>query len=206
MFSLLSNKITNFLYKKKVIPKEQMEVYQYGFEVLLLNIFDIFIVLVLGMFIKRYVDTVVFLVIFGVTRQYTGGYHAKTVLRCTTVYVLIYLTIMLISSSNIILLSGIVLQILLCVLYVISVVIYAPIQNDNKVITNAERKKYKTISLVLALVISIISIALYDVLPSTTVTVSLTLFSVTLLMFFVAIRKRGECNEKDWREDFQGYC
>jgi accessory gene regulator B len=197
MFSLLSNKITAFLCRKGVIPEEQKEVYQYGFEVLLLNVLDVLIILGLGIVIKRYVDTVVFLLVFGVTRQYTGGYHAKTVLKCLTVYVIIYLTVMFISSSNIVLCMGVLLQVLLCVLYIVAVVIYAPIQNDNKVISSTEKKKYKTISVVLGVTISMVAIALYGVLTTTALTISLTLFAVTLLMALVMIRKRGDYNEKD---------
>lgn len=36
IFSLLSNKITDFLYKKEVISQEQKKVYIYGFTVLFL--------------------------------------------------------------------------------------------------------------------------------------------------------------------------
>jgi accessory gene regulator B len=197
MFFLLSNKITAFLCRKGVILEEQKEVYQYGFEVLLLNVLDVLIILGLGIVIKRYVDTVVFLLVFGVTRQYTGGYHAKTVLKCLTVYVIIYLTVMFISSSNIVLCMGVLLQVLLCVLYIVAVVIYAPIQNDNKVISSTEKKKYKTISIVLGVTISMVAIALYSVLTTTALTISLTLFAVTLLMALVMIRKRGDYNEKD---------
>lgn len=197
MFSLLSNKITAFLCRKGVVHEEQKEVYQYGFEVLLLNVLDVLIILGLGIVIKRYVDTVVFLLVFGVTRQYTGGYHAKTVLKCLTVYVIIYLTVMFISSSNIVLCMGVLLQVLLCVLYIVAVVIYAPIQNDNKVISSTEKKKYKTISIVLGVTISMVAIALYSVLTTTALTISLTLFAVTLLMALVMIRKRGDYNEKD---------
>ena len=143
IFSLLSNKITDFLYKKEVISQEQKEVYIYGFTVLFLNILDILIILALGILIERYLDTIVFLMVFGITRQYTGGYHAKTVSKCLVVYMLIYLVIMFFSSSNVILVNGAMFQILLCIIYIIAVIIYAPIQNDNKVISNVERKNIK---------------------------------------------------------------
>jgi quinol-cytochrome oxidoreductase complex cytochrome b subunit len=104
---------------------------------------------------------------------------------------------MFISSSNIVLCMGVLLQVLLCVLYIVAVVIYAPIQNDNKVISSTEKKKYKTISVVLGVTISMVAIALYGVLTTTALTISLTLFAVTLLMALVMIRKRGDYNEKD---------
>lgn len=189
MFSLLSNKITDFLYKKEVISQEQKEVYIYGFTVLFLNILDILIILALGILIERYLDTIVFLMVFGITRQYTGGYHAKTVSKCLVVYVLIYLVIMFLSSSNVILVNGAMFQILLCIVYIIAVIIYAPIQNDNKVISNVERKKYKIISIVSAICISTISVIVYGIFPTMAITISLTLFAVTILMILVVIRK-----------------
>lgn len=189
IFSLLSNKITNFLYKKEVISQEQKEVYIYGFTVLFLNILDILIILALGILIERYLDTIVFLIVFGITRQYTGGYHAKTVSKCLVVYMLIYLVIMFLSSSNIILVNGAMFQILLCIVYIIAVIIYAPIQNDNKVISNVERKKYKIISVVSAICISTISVIVYGIFPTMAITISLTLFAVTILMILVVIRK-----------------
>lgn len=189
IFSLLSNKITDFLYKKEVISQEQKEVYIYGFTVLFLNILDILIILTLGILIERYLDTIVFLMVFGITRQYTGGYHAKTVSKCLVVYMLIYLAIMFLSSSNVILVNGAIFQILLCIVYIIAVIIYAPIQNDNKVISNVERKKYKTISIVSAICISTISVIVYGIFPTMAITISLTLFAVTILMILVVIRK-----------------
>lgn len=189
IFSLLSNKITDFLYKKEVISQEQKEVYIYGFTVLFLNILDILIILALGILIERYLDTIVFLIVFGITRQYTGGYHAKTVSKCLVVYMLIYLVIMFLSSSNIILVNGAMFQILLCIVYIIAVIIYAPIQNDNKVISNVERKKYKIISVVSAICISTISVIVYGIFPTMAITISLTLFAVTILMILVVIRK-----------------
>ena len=189
IFSLLSNKITDFLYKKEVISQEQKEVYIYGFTVLFLNILDILIILALGILIERYLDTIVFLMVFGITRQYTGGYHAKTVSKCLVVYMLIYLVIMFLSSSNIILVNGAMFQILLCIVYIIAVIIYAPIQNDNKVISNVERKKYKIISIVSAICISTISVIVYGIFPTMAITISLTLFAVTILMILVVIRK-----------------
>ena len=189
IFSLLSNKITDFLYKKEVISQEQKEVYIYGFTVLFLNILDILIILALGILIERYLDTIVFLMVFGITRQYTGGYHAKTVSKCLVVYMLIYLAIMFLSSSNVILVNGAIFQILLCIVYIIAVIIYAPIQNDNKVISNVERKKYKIISIVSAICISTISVIVYGVFPTMAMTISLTLFAVTILMILVVIRK-----------------
>lgn len=189
IFSLLSNKITDFLYKKEVISQEQKEVYIYGFTVLFLNILDILIILALGILIERYLDTIVFLMVFGITRQYTGGYHAKTVSKCLVVYVLIYLVIMFLSSSNVIFVNGAMFQILLCIVYIIAVIIYAPIQNDNKVISNVERKKYKIISIVSAICISTISVIVYGIFPTMAITISLTLFAVTILMILVVIRK-----------------
>lgn len=189
MFSLLSNRITDFLLKKQVISQEKKEVYEYGFEVFLLNVFDVLIIFILGIFVKRLLDTIAFLFVFGITRQYTGGYHAKTVLKCTTIYVLIYLSIMLVSSSNIVLSNGIAFQISMCLLYLIAVILYAPIQNDNKTISCDNAKKYKIISVILAVVMSAIAIGLYYILPFTAVTVTLTLFSVTILMFFSNNRK-----------------
>ena len=189
IFSLLSNKITDFLCKNEVISKEQKEVYIYGFTVLFLNILDILIILALGILIERYLDTIVFLMVFGITRQYTGGYHAKTVSKCLVVYVLIYLVIMFLSSSNVILVNGAMFQILLCIVYIIAVIIYAPIQNDNKVISNVERKKYKIISVVSAICIPTISVIVYGIFPTTAITISLTLFAVTILMILVVIRK-----------------
>ena len=185
IFSLLSNKITDFLYKKEVIFQEQKEVYIYGFTVLFLNILDILIILALGILIERYLDTIVFLMVFGITRQYTGGYHAKTVSKCLVVYMLIYLAIMFLSSSNVILVNGAIFQILLCIVYIIAVIIYAPIQNDNKVISNVGRKKYKIISIVSAICISTISVIVYGVFPTMASTISLTLFAVTILMILV---------------------
>lgn len=72
MSEKISGIITDFLLRKNVIKEEEKEIYYYGYETLIYSIWQMLLLLVLGMIMNRIVSTVIFLMVFVSMRKYTG--------------------------------------------------------------------------------------------------------------------------------------
>jgi accessory gene regulator B len=52
--------------------------YQYGLEILISGLIGIINILIISILIHRLTQGIVFLIVFIVLREYTGGYHAES--------------------------------------------------------------------------------------------------------------------------------
>ncbi|MBQ3514081.1 MAG: accessory gene regulator B family protein, partial [Lachnospiraceae bacterium] len=73
-------------------------IYYYGYETLIYSIWQMLLLLVLGMIMNRIVSTVIFLMVFVSMRKYTGGYHAETRMGCTFMTVVCYVTVLVMTG------------------------------------------------------------------------------------------------------------
>lgn len=86
MITSLAQYITGILLKNNIIVNEHLDIYIYGFEVLISGALSLFIGLILGLIFSQLVECIVFLIVFVTLRKYCGGYHADTYLKCNTVF------------------------------------------------------------------------------------------------------------------------
>ena len=70
--------------------EDDIEVYSYGLQIFLSNVFEVLAVLIIGLCIGRFFETVAFFVSFISLRSGAGGYHAKTYLRCFLGLLVVY--------------------------------------------------------------------------------------------------------------------
>ncbi len=183
MITFLSRKIADFLFQRNVISEEYVEICQYGYEVLFFNLFNALIVLVLGIIWDKLLCSVVFFVVFALLRQYCGGYHSKSTIVCTSVYIGIYLFVMFIATSRFLFeIYTFSTHIMLGSALLIAVFLFAPVQNANKPLEEPQKRKYKRISVVLSIMIVGISIIAYQINLQIAAVISLTLFAVMILM------------------------
>ena len=116
------------------------EIYQYGFEQVLTTIFNILTTLALGMLFGKAYQSIVFTISFMILRSYSGGYHAKTSIRCY------FFTVMSISAAlSVIKFIAINRFICLGLLVLSSVVILllSPIGSKNKPLDKIEKIIYR---------------------------------------------------------------
>ena len=99
MFARSTKRIIHWLCRKKIIKQQDMDVYAYGIQNLLIFLFNLFSFMVIGAIFHTIMYTVVFILFYSVLRIYAGGYHASTAMRCYFI-------------SNVIVLMFIILQIL----------------------------------------------------------------------------------------------
>lgn len=196
MIHRLSKALTNFLANKKILPCEEIEVYEYGFELLISSVIGFLIVLVSGLIFNNLLKSMLFYFIFVTVRPFCGGYHADTHFKCKLTFIIVYAAVMIFSSifaAN----YDIIYQLLVLAVYILTIILYAPVEHPNKPLDLDERKRNRNISVVLAVVLSAGSfvIAYFSIEYATIIT--LTLLSVSILMMITKLNKEETGNEKD---------
>lgn len=156
MVARISQKISLALLKGNAINQEELNVYTYGIQLLILTVFDwcitFFIMILLG---KVWLSLIYFAVFISL-RHHCGGYHAKTHLRCVlasnTVYVLSVGFALFLTERNST--AGFVLG---EIINFIILFYFAPTEHKNKPISEKELKKHKCIGRVLNMFLSCIA-------------------------------------------------
>lgn len=157
MINRISERIAIFLLNKKVIEENELEIYIYGYEVLISSVIDFFIVLLFAVIFNRIILMTIFFIMFVSVRIYTGGYHADTFGKCKIVFIMICLLLTLTSCIKVLLMP----MIIIMIFYNATVFILAPVENINKPLTNCEKTKYRRISIVLSIIWTTIAVITY---------------------------------------------
>ncbi len=142
MLSKISKNLTNRLITNSIIKKEDLEVYRFGIENLTMRACHILSYLVIGFLFKLLPELLVFLTAFIPLRESSGGYHAKTPLKCyifscgTIITLMCLIRLIPVSmmeySIALALVSGLILYLIV------------PVQTENKPLDEAENTYYKS--------------------------------------------------------------
>lgn len=191
MISFLSNRITKLLCEKEIIEQDKRDIYRYGYEIIISSLISLLIVVSAGILTGYILESAVFYVVFVFTRQYCGGYHAETYLKCNVIFTIIYSAVLLV--SNILLdFYNIFYMGIFFTVYLAAIWEFAPVDNENKRLSEDEKIKSRKISIVLSLIWIILSLVFYFIYPKLSVVFTLTLFAVTMLIVIEKL-KRKEC-------------
>ena len=98
MITSLAQYITDILLENNTIKREYLDIYVYGFEVLISSVLSVFICMVLGSVFSQIIECVVFLIVFVALREFCGGYHARSYLKCNIVFSLSFVICCLCSN------------------------------------------------------------------------------------------------------------
>ena len=99
MITSISKKLASYLCRKNIIDKDKKEIYQCGYEVLISGLIGFAIVIILGILMNRFIESLLFLGVFVPVRQLTGGYHADSYLKCNIVFTVVFLVVMLVTEA-----------------------------------------------------------------------------------------------------------
>lgn len=178
----IARKITDFLAYKNCIKEEEKEICQYGYEILLSTILGYTIVLALSFLFGNIGEGLIFLLVFVVTRMYAGGYHANTYLVCNICLACTYLAYMgivyILSHSQ----NAIIFLLLMLAVYCLCTIWYAPIENENKILSEKKKQKAKKMSRILMIVWSIWGLVLILLHSEIGIMIIVTVFIVAILM------------------------
>jgi len=181
MIRLLSSKLADFLCDKNIIPEDEKDIYVYGNELLISSFVGIFLVCVAGVILGEFLNTLAFLVVFIINRQFSGGYHANTFLKCSMVFMLVYLFVLFLSK---ILLSNYSLFIWLIVAFAhLSIIIdLAPMPNKYKPISDSQRREAKKKIIIISIIFQLVAAFVFFFDTQLSLVITLTLLSISMLM------------------------
>lgn len=193
MIAKLAQKMTEHFIKKNVIKEEEKDTYDYCFEVLIATVINLIILVVLGIFTKCYIETAIFCILFMLLRGAAGGYHANTHLGCLLTLLIVYgilLATLLLSISILFYFS-----IFLFAIAIIIFIIFAPVDNKNKILEKTEKKRLKKKLLIIISIITIVFTVLmfFKSAYVYAYTISYIMFSVAMLVLLGKIKNLKGC-------------
>lgn len=139
--NVFSEALTNKLVRRKIIQAEDYEVYQFGIECFLMKAYHIISYLIMGICFRMTWELLIFIVAFIPLRVYTGGYHAKTPLKCYLISCASVLSaIIVIKNAPLFLVKYSIVWAL-----VVSLVLFiiVPVESNNKPLDDLEKAYYK---------------------------------------------------------------
>lgn len=157
MIETLAKKITTKFIDHKIIKSEDREIYDYCFETTIVILLSYSLLFILSIIFNEFISTLIFILSFSSFRKVCGGYHADNYLKCGIMSLASYLLlILIIKKFNIIFeFSTITL-----VLGAITIIFLAPIQDDNKPLTEKQKIRFKVISKNLAAILIVVFVVL----------------------------------------------
>lgn len=151
MIESLAKKITNKFIDSNIIKSEDREIYNYCFETTIIMGVSYLVLFILSIIFKELLSSFVFLLAFLMFRKTCGGYHASNYSLCGFLSLLSYLILIIKKFSVIFNVSY-----FLLIIGLLIILMFSPIQNDNKPFTDKQYKRFKKISKVLATIFILI--------------------------------------------------
>ncbi len=90
MINKISKNVAVFFIKNNLVQEDEIDIYIYGLQLIISSILGISIILFFGIISERLTDSLIFLFCFIILRQYSGGYHANSYLKCNLYFITIF--------------------------------------------------------------------------------------------------------------------
>lgn len=189
MFWKLSNSIACFMLPDA--SKDDREIYSYGMWILLTTAFTSMEILLLGVLFQCVVESIIYLLVLMILRSYTGGYHATTSRKCNMLSIGCFVGNIVLSKCLVMVNSKGLLGILLLVVEII-IFCKAPVEHENKPLSEKEKVRYRKYSIFLSLVICVAIVLLYKrhVPEATFTVVTMLMVGVMMVLELVLQRKK----------------
>lgn len=204
MITSLAQYITGILYKNNIIDSKMLDIYIYGFEVIVSGFVSIFIGLALGFIFAQIPESIVFLIVFILIRKYCGGYHADTYFRCNSIFMINIAIVMIILKINFN--YSIYLHFIIGLICIITYITLAPIENKYKPLTYEEKKKYRITAIIISLIFFCISSVVYFNFLKFSIVIDMALMSVAISMIIERLRKGRDKSEECQANSSQSAC
>lgn len=138
------------------------QIYLYGIELCISSIINIILIVCVGAVLGCFVESLIFLICFISLRQFTGGYHADTYLKCNLFFVITFVFVISLTKFTIVRLSlpWIIIRIIITT---VIVALLAPIKNHHKHIGKKLQMKSKFISVLLWIIFNLCGVIFYFV-------------------------------------------
>ena len=148
------------------------------------------LIVILGVIFHQGWHSIVFFVVFALTRVHSGGYHAQSYLKCNLVLALVYIVTIMLTKAIIFSKTN---YIVVFVLFYLSVILkFAPVPDSKKQISKAEEAKFREKILLLSAIWTILILILSFVCFRVALTMAITLFVVAVLIVIQQLLSREE--------------
>ena len=189
MLKELSNKITKKLVDITIIEAADSELYEYGFWQGGVLFFNFLTVVLLGILFNMLLESIIFLIFYGVLRTIAGGYHARTQNTCYILSIILMMVVLIMLKTfhwN---------TILCCILTILSIsviFILAPVQDENKLLDETEKTVFKKLSRLISLLYGLIIFLLFLFNKNELAyCVVISLFTLTIMLVLGKIRNKS---------------
>lgn len=149
--------IADVLVQQNIICVEDQEIYEFGLGQLFFQLINFTVAAIIGIFMGRFWEVLLFLIAYIPLRRYAGGWHASTQVRCFWISTLLIVIALLIIGA--IPLTGLALTWLI-VPGAIILFILAPVADTNKPLSRNEHKIYGRRARIILTVILAITVGL----------------------------------------------
>lgn len=132
--------LTDYFINNKIIKKEDEKIYIYSLQLLFSTMSNFGVVFLITLISGEFLPGIAFLVMFMIMRKTIGGYHAKTPLRCMIAFAIIYIAFLWTISF----LPKLYYFPILVFASIFSLIInfsFAPVEDENKPLTEKEKKR-----------------------------------------------------------------
>lgn len=160
MINKLSLKLAKKFIKHQNLQYNKVEIYRYGFFVILSNLLLFLITIVIGIALDILLSSIVFYFSFFIIRQFAGGYHASTETKCeiiSTISIFICLAIVRLLKSY----DFRTPLLFIVLIAVISIALFCPLDTPEKPLSEKEFKYFRKISWVILFVITVTIVISY---------------------------------------------
>lgn len=142
-----------------------------------------------GILLSSIDSAIIFYVLFVVIRSYTGGYHADTHLKCKLT--LLFCCVTVVFFTNILEDKyNLIMHTIYVLLFISSVLIYAPIINGNKPMKKEEIERNRLKAIIISVVVCLLSYAVYFFSLRCTISIGITLVIISFLMVIGKLKER----------------
>lgn len=188
------DQIVHVLIANHIIAKEEYEVYVYGLEIILSNLCIIGMMLAVSISMHKLKDTILFIFIFKLLREFTGGYHTNTRFKCFCLTNILHSIVLVISGLEVSIYTN---QIIIksLIFFIIVIFFMAPVQSKQNPKSIDELKRNKLISCILSIsLVLVVLLGLYVLaIPREILLVIVTsMLIVGVLIIMSYIKKMGE--------------
>ena len=192
MIVRLSKKMAAYFAINGIIKSEDVEVYEYGLQILLSTICNGIIAVLIALVTGTFWQCVCYLTVFILLRKSAGGFHAKTHLGCCCILAaalgIFILFIRFVPVNTYAIISAIAV-----VFSTIMIAHYAPLEHKNKPIHDKDRKRLRRNSIIYTVAISVIIFVLgMTKHEEIMVCLSLGMLTATASMFAAVVQNKFE--------------
>ena len=184
MVKFLTSKTLDYLLRHNGGISDSTNEYEwlrYGIEIIYSSLIATVVILVISLVMNSLVSGLLFFVVFVTTRQYTGGFHANTYLKCNIVSALSYTALIVLCKSTHVFFN-LKYSVVIAFFEVLIALIIFPVQNRNKPIrTHLQYKMCKIIGVVVFALYNILGIYISIYNTEYGVTIQYTLHMIVIL-------------------------